>query len=142
MPTCYPCDLKVDKVTSTSLVFSFSKVDCEELNGPLTGYEYKVTRDDKESVFKLDPEETTCTCMLNMKGITTCFVSVAAINEAGVGKHCPPVNVPLDSITEECHKKAKLEQGRLSASTQSSTKPTIKQATNEMTVSIKITGKL
>ena len=100
MPSCCPSDLEVVDVTRTFLAFSFNGQDCEDLNGPLTGYEYKVLRDGKETIDIIDPETTTCVCMLDMNGVSSCSVSVAAINAAGVGKHCPPVDVPLDNISE------------------------------------------
>ena len=143
VPSCAPCDLEIIKVSSSSLAFSFSKLDCEELNGPLTGYEYKVTRDGVETVDRIDPAATTCVCMLNMKGVTNCSVSVAALNEAGVGKHCSPLNVPLDDLSEESDIQTKNEESDIDIITDSSDMEPNKEISNdELIVHIRLTGKI
>ena len=135
--------MEIVKVSSSSLAFSFSKLDCEELNGPLTGYEYKVTRDGKETVVRIDSDASTCICMLKMKGVTNCSVSVAAINEAGVGEHCLPVIVPLDDLSEESYMQTNTEESDTNPSSENSlTQPSTEEPTDKMIVSIRLTGKL
>ena len=117
-------------------------MDCEELNGPLIGYEYKIIRDGEEIVVRVDSESTTCVYLLNMTGVADCSVSVAAINEAGVGKYCPPVNVDLDEMNQDSST-TEIGEGDIGIVLYNSdTQPSSEENVDEMIVSIQLTGKL
>ena len=72
-------------------------MDCEQRNGVLLGYEIKLYYDEEVCTERVVTPITTFTIPPQWKP-ELCFpkaISVAAINEVGVGNHCPPVNVTL-----------------------------------------------
>ena len=76
---------------------SWSELECEKRNGVLLGYEIKFYCDEKVYTRRVPEFMTTFTILPQWKP-ELCFpkaISVAAINEVGVGNHCPPVNINL-----------------------------------------------
>ena len=63
---------------------------CHKENGPIAGYEYRAYYDlFHYTEGKLDQKTTTYTIYdTNIQAF-----SVAAINEAGIGEHCPPLQI-------------------------------------------------
>ena len=63
---------------------------CHQENGPITGYEYRAYYDlFHYTEGTVDKSTTTYTIYdTNIQAF-----SVAAINEAGVGEHCPPMKI-------------------------------------------------
>ena len=79
------------------ITFSWKKVDCEQRNGLFFGYEIKLYYDEEVYTRRVVESITTFTILPQWKP-ELCFpkaISVAAINEVGVGDHCPPVNISL-----------------------------------------------
>ena len=79
------------------VTFTWKAVNCEQRNGLLLGYEIKLYYDDKVCTKRVVESVTTFTILPQWKP-ELCFpkaISVAAINEVGVGDHCPPVNLNL-----------------------------------------------
>ena len=72
-------------------------MECEQRNGALLGYEIKLYYDEETHTEVVVKSVTTFTILpqLKPKLFLPKAISVAAINEVGVGDHCPPVNVNL-----------------------------------------------
>ena len=96
-PTGYPSEVKAIVQKATTVTFEWKKLECYQENGPITGYQYRIyynqTHYNKGKVIGK-------TTRLTMVGKKARSFSVAAINEAGIGPHCPPVPVP--SFFEGC----------------------------------------
>ena len=77
------------------VTFSWNEVECEGRNGVLLGYEVNLYYDDQVLTVRVVESVTTFT-ILPQRKTELCFpkaISVAAINEVGVGDHCTPVNI-------------------------------------------------
>ena len=76
--------------TYLMVTFQWKAVECYEENGPITGYHYRVYYDLFNFNDGIVDRNTTMVSLIynNMQGF-----SVAAMNEAGTGEHCPPVQV-------------------------------------------------
>lgn len=96
-PSGYPLDLNVISADAISVIFSWSKVDCEKINGALLGYECKIFFHNFTHMERIAASITTCTYTITLPEFQTVPLafSVAAINEAGVGDHCPQVALPI-----------------------------------------------
>ena len=84
------------------ITFSWKEVDCEQRNGLLLGYEIKLDYGEEVCTRRVVESITTFTILRPWKP-ELCFpkaISVAAINEVGVGDHCPPVNIKLSGLTQ------------------------------------------
>ena len=97
--SAYPQDLKQENDISKAggITFSWKELDCEQRNGVLLGYEIKLYYDDDVYTGRVVESVTTFTIQPNwmLKFSFPKAISVAAINEVGVGNHCPPVKVNL-----------------------------------------------
>ena len=92
----YPQDLKeVFHITQRGVTFSWTKIECEPRNGALLGYEIKLYYDHKVRTERVAESVTTFTIQARSKRrlYFPKAISVAAVNEAGVGVHCPPVTI-------------------------------------------------
>ena len=79
------------------ITFSWKAVDCEQKNGVLLGYEIKLYNGEQVYTRTVFESGTIFTILPQWKP-ELCFpkaISVAAINEVGVGNHCLPVNIDL-----------------------------------------------
>ena len=91
-PSSYPPDLMITAKTSSFITFQWSKLKCHQENGPITGYQYRVYRDlFQYTEGTIDQSTTTYTVF----DTTMLSFSVAAMNEAGIGEHCPPLQIPM-----------------------------------------------
>ena len=79
------------------ITFSWKELDCEEWNGALAGYEIKLYYEDEVHTERVVEFVTTFTIQPNsmLKFSFPKAISVAAINEVGVGNHCPLVKISL-----------------------------------------------
>ena len=79
------------------ITFTWKAVDCEQRNGVLLGYEIKLYNDDQGYTRTVIEPVTIFTILPQWKPVFSFpnAISVAAINEVGVGNHCPPVNIDL-----------------------------------------------
>ena len=82
---------------SRGITFSWRKIECEQRNGVLLGYEIMLYYDDRVLTARVAEPVTTFTILpqLNSRLYFPKAISVAAINEVGVGNHCPPVTIDL-----------------------------------------------
>ena len=83
------------------VTFDWRDIDCEQVNGALLGYEVKLYYDDGQTRTERVLESvTTYTISPQLKHdyVFPRAISVAAINQLGVGNHSPPVNInfPLE----------------------------------------------
>ena len=69
----------------------WKELECYERNGPITGYSYRIYKDEINYNEGLVDANTTKLIMIHVKAK---FFSVAARNQAGLGPHCPKVLVP------------------------------------------------
>ena len=69
----------------------WNELECYEENGPITGYQYRVYYDLNYYQERNVDRETT---MVTLPYNNMQSFSVAATNQAGIGKFCPPVQVP------------------------------------------------
>ena len=90
-PSGYPSELQIIMQTSLTVTFQWKALECYEENGPIIGYHYRAYQD----LFHYDEgtanwNATTISLISsNLKSF-----SLAAMNEAGIGEHCPPIEVP------------------------------------------------
>ena len=79
------------------ITFNWKEVDCEQRNGVLLGYEIKLYNDQQVYTRTVVKFGTIFTILPQWKPdfLFPKAISVAAINEVGVGNHCPPVNINL-----------------------------------------------
>ena len=90
-PFGYPSKLTIVLQTSTFVTFQWNELKCHEENGPITGYEYRLYHTQFHCTDgKVDRNTTTYT----LYDTSVQAFSVAAINEAGIGEHCPPLQIP------------------------------------------------
>ena len=77
------------------IAFSWNEVECEQRNGAVIGYEIKLYFDEHVYTRRVDGSLTTVAILRQWKSNSSFpkAISVAAINEAGAGSHCPPVNI-------------------------------------------------
>ena len=90
-PSGYPSQLHIILQTMLLVTFQWKELACYEEKGPITGYQYRVYYNFNYYEEGIVDRSTTMITLPynNMQGF-----SVAAINEAGIGVHCPPVEVP------------------------------------------------
>ena len=72
------------------MTFEWQPLECFEENGPITGYIYRIYHNFVD--YMEGSVERTKTNLTVMHANVQAF-SVAAINKAGIGEHCPPVLV-------------------------------------------------
>ena len=77
--------------------FSWKELDCEQRNGVLLGYEIKLYYDEQVLTRRVVKSVTTFTILPQWRPELSFpkAISVAAINEVGVGNHCPAVKINL-----------------------------------------------
>lgn len=86
--------MEVLSANAISVIFAWSKVECDKINGALLGYECTVyfdTYTHTESV--VASISSYIVSVPAFQSVPRAF-SVAAVNEVGIGDHCPPVNLP------------------------------------------------
>ena len=91
VPSGYPSDVQIISHTSKLVKFLWKQLECYEENGPMIGYRYRIHYNHtnySEGTLKAN------THMLTLLRMNVQYFSVAAINRAGIGPHCPPVSVP------------------------------------------------
>ena len=89
-PSAFPAHLKVVLQTRTAITVQWKRLECYEENGPITGYQYRIYSDlihYNEGIV----DGGTNRVKLMFGNMRKRAVSVAAINEIGVGQHCPPL---------------------------------------------------
>ena len=97
--TAFPQHLKQEYNMSKTggIIFSWKALDCEQRNGLLLGYEIKLYND--EQVYTRSVVESVTIFIIRPQWKPDFHfpnaISVAAINEVGVGSHCPPVSIDL-----------------------------------------------
>ena len=93
----YPQGLKqeCDILQRRGITFSWREIECEPSNGVLLGYEIKLYYDDQMCTVRVGESVTTFTIEPHwrLRPYFPKAISVAAINEVGVGDYCPPVNI-------------------------------------------------
>lgn len=89
-PSEHPSELQVIMQTSSTVTFQWKELECYEENGPITGYHYRVYYSHSYYTEGEVDRNTTKITLLhnNMEGF-----SVAAVNKAGMGEHCPTFQV-------------------------------------------------
>ena len=90
-PTGYPSKVQVTFQNSAFVAFQWKELECYEENGPITGYQYRIYYDHTHYNKGKVNRNTT---RLTVPKTNVQSFSVAAINKAGIGPHCPPVSVP------------------------------------------------
>ena len=82
---------------SGGITFNWKEVECEQWNGALLGYEIKLYYDEEVRTERVVESITTFTILPQRKPelYFPKAISVAAINEVGIGNHCQPVNFNL-----------------------------------------------
>ena len=77
------------------IAFSWNEVECEERNGVVVGYEVKLYSDEQVCTKRVFGTFTTVPTLPQWASNFSFpkAISVAAFNEAGIGSHCPPVNI-------------------------------------------------
>ena len=78
-----------------SVTFGWNKTDCEQTNGVLLGYEVRLYYDKGTRTERMNESVTTYTVSTQQKPKDSLpkAISVAAVNEFGVGDHSPPVKI-------------------------------------------------
>lgn len=61
----------------------------------------------------VDSDVTTCSVLIKASGGTKCAVSVAAVNQASVGDHSPPVEVQIPDSRMEISRRPDLDESVL-----------------------------
>ena len=88
--------------TPSTVTFQWKELDCYEENGPITGYQYRAYYGLFNSIENVLDNNTT---MVTLPSENMLSLSVAAMNEVGIGDHCPPILVPIfDEGNEIVHK--------------------------------------
>ena len=100
IPQCLKQESDISK--KGGITFSWKEIDCEQMNGVFLGYEIKLYYRNKVCTEKVDVSVTTFTVQPNWKPKFSFpkAISVAVINEVGVGSHCPPVKINLHPFGE------------------------------------------
>ena len=73
------------------MTFEWQPLECFEENGPIIGYSYRVYSNFVHYMEGLLGRNKT---VLTVWHTNIQAFSVAAMNDAGIGEHCPPVQVP------------------------------------------------
>ena len=90
-PSVYPANLRVRRVMSNSLTFAWDKLDNDQLGLPITGYQYKLyTQQLPNLKGRISKFATSHTVLFSERPYA---ISLAAINEGGVGEASPLVSV-------------------------------------------------
>ena len=94
VPSGYPPELRMIAKTLFSVTFKWNELDCHKQNGHITGYGFRTYYDFMQYIDGvLPPNKTVHTIYTANIGLGGYSVSVAAINEAGVGEYSPPCTV-------------------------------------------------
>ena len=95
VPSRYPSNLRVTSVTSTSLTFTWDKLDPDKLSTPITGYLYYIFvhphGHGSPVTGRIEPDAYFHRVQFTSKPYA---ISLAAINNAGIGVRSPLVQVP------------------------------------------------
>ena len=77
------------------ITFSWEEIECEQRNGALLGYEINLHYDEIVHTVKVFKPITAFTIppLFITQSRYPNAISVAAINQVGVGIHCPPVSI-------------------------------------------------
>lgn len=91
----YPKDLTLNSIDLSfgRITFGWSAIECDKCNGILSGYECVIYYDNFNVTERFFPQVTEFTIQLPGEPDSRFpqAFSVAAINDIGVGDHCPPV---------------------------------------------------
>ena len=96
-PGGYPSNINIIQ-SSSSVTYEWQPLECFEENGPITGYNYRVYYNFVDYLEGFVGRNKT---VLTLWHINMQAFSVAAINKAGTGEHCPPVQVPNFNLGNE-----------------------------------------
>ena len=91
-PSGYPSNVEVINQTTETIIIQWSRLKCRQRNGPITGYSYQVYRD------FVDISKGICQrnmITLSLLGASCMHISVAAMNEAGIGEYSPPLTIQV-----------------------------------------------
>ena len=91
VPSGYPAQLQIVKQTPLMVTFRWNELECFEMNGPITGYHYRVYYFHH---FYNEGKVNWSTTMITLFYGNIQSFSVAAANEAGIGSYSPPLEVP------------------------------------------------
>ena len=96
-PTSYPRDLKQIRSDYKEITFDWKEFECEKRNGILLGYEVMLYYNDETRTERVTHTKTTYSILRRLNSMVPFpnSISVAAINEIGVGVHSPPVKLNL-----------------------------------------------
>ena len=92
----FPQDLRlISTNTSTkSVVFGWNQISCEQINGVLLGYEVKIYYDSRIQTVRVTDRVTYTISVKNRQKFSfPKAISVAAVNELGVGDHSPALSI-------------------------------------------------
>ena len=93
----FPQDLKqvYNDPKTGRVIFGWKKLECERMNGVLLGYEVKLYYDEETCTERVIESVTSFAISPQCKPRIPLpiAISVAAINEVGVGDHSPPVKI-------------------------------------------------
>ena len=90
-PSGYPSIININQ-SSSSVTVEWQPLECFQENGPITGYNYRIYRNFVDYTEGLVGVNKTGLRVMNTYICMQAF-SVAAINKAGIGDHCPPVQI-------------------------------------------------
>ena len=90
-PSGYPTQLRIVQQTPAFVVFQWNQLKCHQENGPITGYALRTYYQFQYTEGTVDKNTTSYT----IYDTHIQAFSVAAINEVGIGDHCPPVHVEM-----------------------------------------------
>ena len=99
-PSGYPSIVNIFQ-SSSSVTLEWQPLECFEENGPIIGYNYRIYKNLVDYRGYVVGRNITVLTLMNT--YMQAF-SVAAINKAGIGEHCPPVqitsfNLGINNIT-------------------------------------------
>ena len=99
-PKGYPSQLQIIKQTVQLVTFQWKELACYEENGPITGYQFRVYYNfNYYQEWRVHSSKTMITLPYsNMQRVT-----VAAVNEAGIGVYSPPIEVPYFRLGNKSH---------------------------------------
>ena len=95
--SAFPQDLKLITVNADvqTATFGWKQIPCDQRNGVLLGYEVKLHYESGFRTSRVSDRQSTYTISTRRK-YNNSFpeaISVAGINEVGVGDHSPPLNL-------------------------------------------------
>ena len=101
-PTGYPSNIRILSSERSNLILTWDELNCYERNGPIIGYQYRLYINHTHYTSDMVKFDVKLPIQLSVRNhITVLAISIAAVNDVGVGFYSEPIGVNDQNAVNE-----------------------------------------